>query len=236
MINRLRIIIYYIFSSLIAILLILSIFSLLLTKNNNATIVTKNDKVAQNSNSNKKNESKYDYKKDLNYDKEGFSPIWPIDPYPPTTTYRGISAYYIDPVYKKIIGVNHYAVDIRAKNRTIILAIEDGHIIKVAKKRAQGWELVIKHLQGYTSLYGHLAKISVKVGDFVKQGEFVGLTGAGERGGGISTGPHLHFEIRKNNRRLDPLLFLDLTVLPQEALRSDYWKQRTKQILQKNRK
>ena len=61
------------------------------------------------------------------------------------------------------------------------------------------------HKNGYTTLYAKLSKINVKVNQYVKTGELIGLSG----NTGKSTGPHIHFEIRKNNIPLDPQNFIN---------------------------
>jgi murein DD-endopeptidase MepM/ murein hydrolase activator NlpD len=64
--------------------------------------------------------------------------------------------------------------------------------------------VVVSHGTGNTTLYAHLSKRSVKVGDAVAQGDVLGVTGST----GNSTGPHLHFEITEGGNRVDPLKYL----------------------------
>jgi murein DD-endopeptidase MepM/ murein hydrolase activator NlpD len=67
-----------------------------------------------------------------------------------------------------------------------------------------GYYVVISHGNGFETLYAHLSKIDVSVGESVSQGETIGLSGTT----GYSTGPHLHFEVHKNGKVVDPLQFL----------------------------
>jgi murein DD-endopeptidase MepM/ murein hydrolase activator NlpD len=64
--------------------------------------------------------------------------------------------------------------------------------------------VVIEHEFGYQSYYGHLSTIKVKLGDYVKTGELIAFSG----NTGRSTGPHLHFEIKKNGNSLNPAIFI----------------------------
>ena len=66
---------------------------------------------------------------------------------------------------------------------------------------AWGHYVIISHGGGYTSLYAHMTKRLVKVGDKVKAGQNIGTVGST----GYSTGAHLHFELRKNNNSYDPM-------------------------------
>ena len=63
----------------------------------------------------------------------------------------------------------------------------------------------IDHGQGITSRYGHLSRILVSVGDNVSTGEEIGEAGSTGR----STGPHLHYEVRRNGNAIDPMRFVD---------------------------
>lgn len=86
----------------------------------------------------------------------------------------------------------HNGVDGRAASGTPIYAVEDG-IVRVAKDNPGGYGNYITLDHGkWGSLYGHLSKFSCKVGQEVKAGEIIGYSG----NTGMSTGPHLHFEIR----------------------------------------
>jgi murein DD-endopeptidase MepM/ murein hydrolase activator NlpD len=65
---------------------------------------------------------------------------------------------------------------------------------------------------GYTTLYAHLSAIKVRVGQRVKRGEIIGVVG----NTGMSIAPHLHYEVRKDDKFLDPLNFFFIDVTPEE--------------------
>jgi murein DD-endopeptidase MepM/ murein hydrolase activator NlpD len=64
----------------------------------------------------------------------------------------------------------------------------------------------VEHKNGYETLYGHLSSLNVKEGQYVKSGNVIGFAGSTGR----STGPHLHYEILKNNQNVDPARYLSL--------------------------
>ncbi|MGB3618048.1 MAG: peptidoglycan DD-metalloendopeptidase family protein [Catalinimonas sp.] len=113
----------------------------------------------------------------------------------------------IDPVYKTI--KMHGGVDFAAPTGTKIYATGDGVVKKARYNGGYGKCVELDHGFGYKSLYGHMSKIMVKPGQRVKRGDVIGLVGST----GKSTGPHLHYEILKNNTRINPIHFFygDLT-------------------------
>lgn len=110
----------------------------------------------------------------------------------------------------------HGGLDISTGKNDPIIAIADGVVEQIGiDKKSYGLYVLINHDDGFYTLCAHLAKIYVKEGDRVKQGEKIALEG-GEPGvdpyPGRSTGRHLHFEVRQtanNNSRMNPLLFLN---------------------------
>ena len=104
----------------------------------------------------------------------------------------------IHPVTKK--KSNHTGIDIRAAMGSNIYATASGEVIKAGWNTAYGNMLIIDHGNGITTLYGHASKLLVKVGDTVSQGDTIMKAGST----GYSTGPHLHFEVRKNGTPQDP--------------------------------
>lgn len=97
----------------------------------------------------------------------------------------------------------HSGVDFAAPIGTPVLAAADGRvIIKEFKQENQGYGrmLVIQHDNTYSSLYSQLSAFKVEAGDEVKRGQVIGLVGSS----GISTGPHLHYEVWKNEEKVNP--------------------------------
>lgn len=97
----------------------------------------------------------------------------------------------------------HLGVDFAAPSGRKVFATSDGKIIHKGRKGGYGKAIMIRHKNGYKSLYAHLSRYSnkIKVGSYVKQGDYIGRVGTTGR----STGPHLHFGIYKNGRAVDPL-------------------------------
>lgn len=130
---------------------------------------------------------------------------WPIYPT------RGISAYFMDPSYSSVFGINHYAIDIPTSQGSSIHAPASGYIIKY-RDAGYGYSyIVLYHGEGLSTVYGHVSASFVQEGQHVNRGDIIGLTGGmpGTRGAGwLTTGPHLHFEVRVNGVPVDPLNYL----------------------------
>jgi len=101
-------------------------------------------------------------------------------------------------------GETHRGIDITGKSGTPIVASKSGKVIFAGYKGGYGNMVKLQHVDGYETLYGHMSKVAVKVGDEIKEGEVIGYMGST----GKSTGPHLHFEIIKENTVRNPLFFL----------------------------
>ncbi|TKJ30613.1 MAG: hypothetical protein CEE40_04635 [Chloroflexi bacterium B3_Chlor] len=97
----------------------------------------------------------------------------------------------------------HRAIDVAAPIGGPIYAAAAGEVIRAGFTEYPGYGrlIVIRHANGYQSLYGHLSASYVHAGEYVARGEMIGRMGSTGR----STGPHLHFEIAKDNWLLDPL-------------------------------
>lgn len=97
----------------------------------------------------------------------------------------------------------HTGVDFGASIGTPIFAAGDGVVKEVGWKGAYGRAVVIRHNDKISTLYAHQSRFAkgLKVGDRVKQGEVIGYVG----NSGRSTGPHLHYEVRVNNKAVNPL-------------------------------
>jgi len=119
--------------------------------------------------------------------------------------------YRIHPIYKT--RKMHYGMDYSAKVGTEIYATGDGIISKVKRsKRGYGNYVKINHGFGYETLYAHMSKYIVKKGQKVKRGEVIGYVG----NSGISTAPHLHYEVRKDNKKINPVNFYFNDLTPEE--------------------
>lgn len=98
-----------------------------------------------------------------------------------------------------IISANHYGIDIGASIGTEIVASTDGTVEQVSEEGEYGKHIKIRNGEAVT-LYAHCSELLVKEGQKVKQGEKIALVGDT----GKATGPHLHFEIRRNNNIINP--------------------------------
>jgi murein DD-endopeptidase MepM/ murein hydrolase activator NlpD len=98
----------------------------------------------------------------------------------------------------------HHGMDFSAPRGTPIYATGKGKVVR-ADNRVSGYgnHIVIDHGYGYKSLYAHLYKYNVRVGQQVNRGDIIGFVGSTGR----SSGPHLHYEVHKDNQRLNPINF-----------------------------
>ena len=110
--------------------------------------------------------------------------------------------YRTDPFTK--VRKMHEGMDFTAKKGTPIFATGDG-VVARADNTVSGYgnHIVIRHGYGYETLYGHLSKYKCRAGQKVKRGEIIGFVGSTGR----SEGPHLHYEVHKNGKVVNPLNF-----------------------------
>lgn len=98
----------------------------------------------------------------------------------------------------------HRGVDFAAPVGTPIIAPADGKVTSIKYHRDFGKTVVLDHSHGLRTVYGHLLKAKIKVGQKVKRGEVIALMG----NSGLSTGPHLHYEVHVNGRPVDPVNYI----------------------------
>jgi murein DD-endopeptidase MepM/ murein hydrolase activator NlpD len=98
-------------------------------------------------------------------------------------------------------SASHPAIDIANYRGTAIYAIADGIVSLSGQNSRDGIHMLLNHGEGYTSFYSHLEVALVKVGEPVEQGQVIGLMGDT----GLSTGPHLHFQMRRDGEPINPL-------------------------------
>ena len=145
------------------------------------------------------------------------------------TNLKRLSSYYgyrPDPIYK--VKKFHAGVDFSAPQGTPIYSTGEGVVVKTKhSRRGYGNTIEIDHGYGYKTFYAHINEIKVKRGERVKRGQVIATVG----NTGKSTAPHLHYEVRKNNRTVNPIYYffndlspdeyetlLDLSKLPNQSL------------------
>ena len=112
--------------------------------------------------------------------------------------------YRIHPITKK--KKFHRGIDLRAKMRTPVKATANGVVVYSRSKDMGGFGRVVKiqHSFGFMTIYAHLNQTKVKLGDVIRKGEVIALSGTS----GASSGPHLHYEVRYGGKILDPKDFI----------------------------
>jgi murein DD-endopeptidase MepM/ murein hydrolase activator NlpD len=98
----------------------------------------------------------------------------------------------------------HAGMDIDGERGDLVMAPANGVVIKAEWQGGYGNMIEIDHGNGLTTRYGHLSKIEVVVGETIQRGRLIGLIGSTGR----STGPHLHYELRLNDKAINPRRFL----------------------------
>lgn len=129
---------------------------------------------------------------------------WPIKPQ------KGVSAHFHDPTYPFRHLFEHPGTDIPAPVGTPIHAAAGGYVAWTKVGRSYGNYMMIIHPGGIATIYAHLSKFVAKPDTYIDRGDIIGLSGGrpGDQGAGLSTGPHLHFEVRQNGIPVNPENFL----------------------------
>ncbi|MBR9921387.1 MAG: M23 family metallopeptidase [Bacteroidetes bacterium] len=119
--------------------------------------------------------------------------------------------YRIHPIHK--VRKMHAGIDFTAPTGTPIQSTGDGKVVRAEKRRTgYGHHVVIDHGYGYQTLYGHMSKIKVKVGQTVKKGQEIGLVGST----GTSTAPHCHYEVHYKGEKVNPIHYCMDGLSPEE--------------------
>ena len=103
--------------------------------------------------------------------------------------------------------LQHLGVDLKAPEKTEIYAVNDGKVVLTANLSNYGKTVIIDHGLGIFSMYLHLEEFKVSLGQMVGRGQTIGLSGDT----GYVTGPHLHFSMRVDGTRVDPVGFITAT-------------------------
>ncbi len=130
---------------------------------------------------------------------------WPVE------APEGLSATFEDSGYQARFGFPHHAIDIPVPQGTAIAAPDDGTVLKVSMNGLGYSFIVLEHNRGLQTVFGHITDATVNEGDNVTRGQLIGHTGGqpGTMGAGpLTTGPHLHFAVRKDGALVDPMQFL----------------------------
>lgn len=110
----------------------------------------------------------------------------------------------------------HSGIDLRAPMRTPVYATADGMVEWAAYHQQSGLGnlVILRHNLGFNTYYGHLDSVEVSGGTFVRQGDLIGYSG----NTGLSSAPHLHYEVRHLHRRLEPRTFIEWNLDNYETL------------------
>jgi murein DD-endopeptidase MepM/ murein hydrolase activator NlpD len=110
------------------------------------------------------------------------------------------------------IGKMHAGLDFAAHIGTPVYATGDGKVKLAGRDGGYGNVVIISHGYGYETLYAHMSKVKARRGQQVKRGDIIGYVGST----GLSTGPHLHYEVHKDGKPIDPISYFYQDVSPDE--------------------
>jgi murein DD-endopeptidase MepM/ murein hydrolase activator NlpD len=141
-----------------------------------------------------------DYASIVNETSETYIPdVYPIISVPKVSSNYGTR---IDPFTGK--KAFHTGIDLVVPENTEVFSCGSGKVIEAAYNRINGNYIIIDHKNKYQSYYGHLSSVFVKHGDKVIKGQIIGLSG----NTGLSTGPHIHFQISFDGKSINPLTII----------------------------
>lgn len=123
---------------------------------------------------------------------------------------RGVSAHFHDKTYPFRNLFEHPGIDFPAPVGTPIRAAAGGYIAWNRTGKQYGNYIMVVHAGGIATIYAHLSRFAVQPDTYVDRGDIIGYSGGrpGDPGAGLSTGPHLHFEVRQNGIPVNPMSFL----------------------------
>lgn len=130
-----------------------------------------------------------------------------------------------NPFYKAY--VSHDGLDIIVTRGTAVFASEAGTVLRAESSRSSGNTVEIQHPSGYTTIYAHLERMTVRKGQSVKRGERIGTVGMS----GKASAPHLHYEVRRDSLILNPINCIFASVSPEEYTNMLYMSTNTKQSM-----
>ncbi len=119
----------------------------------------------------------------------------------------------IHPFYRTL--QSHQGVDYTVPEGSRVFATADGRVKEIASRSTAGRTIVIDHGNGYETSYSHLLAVNVRRGQEVRRGDIIGLSG----NTGLSIAPHLHYEVRHNGMRVDPIHYFFMELSPVEYQR-----------------
>lgn len=120
----------------------------------------------------------------------------------------GFSNARLHPVYDRTLP--HEGVDISAPRGTAIMAAAKGKVTFAGQRDGYGLLVEVDHGYGYVTRYGHASQLLVRAGQAIARGDVIALVGST----GISTSPHLHYEVRVNDRPVNPMHFVIVGAQP----------------------
>lgn len=133
-------------------------------------------------------------------------PASALAPLPPLSSRFGSR---VDPIHGAVAF--HAGIDIPGTTGSLVRAAAAGRVVRAGWAGGYGRLVEIAHPGGLVTRYGHLSELLVRDGDTVPQGQPIGRMGASGR----ATGSHLHFEVRRNGRAVDPLGYMDGQAAPE---------------------